>query len=516
MANTRKYINISTLMVNPENYRFSPVKDEKTAIKVMLDKHNSRIKQLLEDIATFGLNPSDILMVCKIENKYITLEGNRRLTALKILNDVSILKDIDIKYYNEYLKLLKSIKLPDNKLLNLSKIFCIVFDTPEEADRWVKLKHTGSNKGTGTIVWGTAEKRNFDNRTSSKKTNFISSLLLYLHNSPLYSDVIKQNLNNIPITNLERLLSDPYVREVIGINLEKNEIFKLYPDSEISKPLSKILLDLINKKINVKNIYTKDLRFEYTSTFLETDLPDINLKYKSQIKLYQSENEVNSKEEQLNLIDTNNDTDKNTENTQDITSSAMNNNPSEQSLQSFSENNNELSVTNVSNENSLFNEPTDENKPKTIKDNRDINRRKYLIPARVQIKINNPRINKIYKELKQLDIDKFTNSVAVLFRVFIEVSMDEYIEVNKLTTVNNDSKLSKKVSACLEDLKKKNLIKKDFIKPINISISNQDNLISINTFNSYVHNKHMYPDPTQLKNSWNQFEGFIISILNNC
>ena len=94
--------------------------------------------------------------------------------------------------------------------------------------------------------------------------------------------------------------------------------------------------------------------------------------------------------------------------------------------------------------------------------------------------------------------------------------MDEYIEVNKLTTVNNDSKLSKKVSACLEDLKEKNLIKKEFIKPINVSISNQDNLISINTFNSYVHNKHMYPDPTQLKNSWNQFEGFIISILNNC
>ena len=371
MANIHKYINISDLMVNPENYRFSPVKDEKTAIKVMLDNHNSRIKQLLKDIAAVGLNPSDILMVCKIENKYITLEGNRRLTALKILNDVSILKEIDSKYYNEYLKLLKSIELPNSKLLNLSKIFCIVFDSPEEADRWVKLKHTGANKGAGTIVWGTEEKRNFDNRTSVKKANFVSSLFLYLHNSPLYSDVIKQNLNNIPITNLERLLSDPHVREVIGINLQKNELFKLYPDSEISKPLNKILYDLINKKINVKNIYTKDLRFEYTSTFLESDLPDINLKYKSQVKLCQSEDEVNSKEEQLNLINTNIDVDKNIETTEDITPSVLNDilNPSEQPLKSFSENNNEISVTNVSNENSLLNEPTEENKPKTIKDN---------------------------------------------------------------------------------------------------------------------------------------------------
>ncbi|MBQ3422564.1 MAG: hypothetical protein IJH34_13115, partial [Romboutsia sp.] len=153
---------------------------------------------------------------------------------------------------------------------------------------------------------------------------------------------------------------------------------------------------------------------------------------------------------------------------------------------------------------------------KSQKDNRDINDRKNLIPGRVQIKINNPRINQVYKELKKIDINQLPNAVAVLFRVFIEISMDEYIEINTLNNVTQNSKLNNKVQECLNDLKTKKLIKQEFIKPVNVSISDKDSIMSINTFNSYVHNKHMFPDSTQLKNSWNQLEGFLIAIHKNC
>ncbi|MBY7069744.1 hypothetical protein, partial [Clostridium sporogenes] len=155
------------------------------------------------------------------------------------------------------------------------------------------------------------------------------------------------------------------------------------------------------------------------------------------------------------------------------------------------------------------------NDNKNIRDTIDINKRKYLIPGRVQIKIYSPRINQIYKELKKLEVDKYPNSVSVLFRVFIELIVDNYINKNDIKSVTEDSKLNKKVQECLTDLKNKNLINKNVIKPVNIAISNPDSIISINTFNSYVHNSYIFPDPIQLKNSWNNLSTFLIALLNN-
>ncbi|GAI24887.1 unnamed protein product, partial [marine sediment metagenome] len=57
--------------------------------------------------------------------------------------------------------------------------------------------------------------------------------------------------------------------------------------------------------------------------------------------------------------------------------------------------------------------------------------RKRLIPKSCVLKINNPKVDSIYRELQRIDV-KFKNAVAVTFRVFIELSLDCYIEANGL------------------------------------------------------------------------------------
>lgn len=506
MPNTYIYktINIINLVVNPENYRFPAVNSENLAIKTMLDKHNKEIKELLKDIIINGTNPSERLMVFKSKQNYITLEGNRRVTALKILKNVEKLKEIDTNYYKEYYKLLSKLDLK-NVTEKTFQIDCVVFNSPEDADKWVELKHTGSNGGKGTIVWGTNEKRNFKELTSSKSTSVIPSLINYFKESSFYSDIIKQNLDSLPITNLERLLSDPSVRDAIGIDISKNVIYKLFPDNEISKPFNRILTDLINKKITVKTIYTKDSRYDYTSSFTENELPNTTTRLNNAIPLIATDN----KEDVTSQIPI--ELNPNTTTGNPINSSEYEN---------FSNNilNKTIKSTNLSKvESNTENQQSQEQQKKESRDKKDINKRKNLIPGIVQVKINHPRINQVYKELKRLNINDFPNSVAVLFRVLIEISMDEYIKNNDtITNVTNDSKLIKKVSACLDDLKSKKLINEDFIKPVNVCISDKDSILSINTFNSYVHNKNMYPDQTQLKNCWNQLQGFLLAILSKC
>lgn len=518
MKNEYKIINITNLIVNPENYRFEPVGNESDAIKIMLDTHNKAIKQLLVDILENGLNPSDPLVVHKIGNNYITLEGNRRLTSLKIINNIDLLKSIDIKYYNEYKKILDKTKRDVN--IDLNNIPCVNFKNPSDADKWVSLKHTGSNGGKGTIPWGTTEKRRFKDKTSNEQSTslVVTSLLDYIKSSPLYVDSIKNNLSKIPITNLERLIFDPLVRDVIGIDITKGVIYKLYPDEEIAKPLTKILDDLISKRLVVTKIYTKDLRTDYTSTFTSKEIPDVTKKLDNIIEL-NSNNIIKNNfapiipegPQQIVLLNNENEySNTKTDNSIDSLSKT------EITIDIDKFNDTSTLPENNANNNNNNNTFTPILSKSKEKDRRDINNRKYLIPGRVQISINNPRINQVYKELKKMDVSQLTNAVAVLFRVFIEISMDEYIEKNALTSISVNSQLNKKVQACLEDLKAKKLLSQDYIKPVNVSISDKDSLLSINTFNSYVHNKHMFPDPTQLKNSWNQLEGFLISIHKNC
>ncbi|NME65659.1 hypothetical protein HF846_13750 [Clostridium cadaveris] len=580
MGNFTKTIHISKLVVNPENYRFESVENEFEAIKTMLTEHNKEIKNLLKDILEFGLNPSDLLIVYNFDGNYITLEGNRRLTSLKIINDVNILTNIDNQYYKEYTKLLNrnSKKTSDD----LTKIKCVIFDDIKEAERWVEIKHTNNNKGKGTIRWNTSQIRRYETKRSEdsadKKTtrsHIIIQLLKYIQDSSFYSDIIKQNLSMLPITTLERLLSDPHVRGVIGIEIEKNKIYKIYPDYEISKPLNKILSDLINKKIHVNDVYTKDKRIIYTSNFNINDKPNALERFDSYMPLenliYYQKNtnnpQLNFFDNKSNSLDSNDKHQKETVKFNDINDNLIINNTTDNidfnsnnnnisttssdniniSTTTSSDNNNISTTTSSDNNNVSTVTSSDNNNVSTVtssdninvstttssdninistntiinnskkqKDKPDINKRKNLIPRSISISISNHRINQIYIELKRLEIDTYPNAVAVLFRVFLEITLDDYIESNNLKSVNLDSKLNKKVQECLSHLNSKKLISKEQMKPVNVCISDNNSVFSVNTFNSYVHNKHMYPDPTHLKNSWNSLEGFIIALLSNC
>jgi hypothetical protein len=36
----------------------------------------------------------------------------------------------------------------------LDEVTCVLFDTEEQAEHWIRLRHTGQNKGRGLVAWG--------------------------------------------------------------------------------------------------------------------------------------------------------------------------------------------------------------------------------------------------------------------------------------------------------------------------------------------------------------------------
>src|SRR5450759_2195385 len=130
----RKIISIDKLLVNPENPRFEPVKNQKEAIELMLNKVGKKILNLAENIAEFGINPSKRLMVVELEDGFfLPVDGNRRVTALKLLDkpDIAVQKDFVASF--RALREKYNSKIPD-------AVECVVFPDKETAFRWVKLE----------------------------------------------------------------------------------------------------------------------------------------------------------------------------------------------------------------------------------------------------------------------------------------------------------------------------------------------------------------------------------------
>ena len=56
------------------------------------------------------------------------------------------------------------------------------------------------------------------------------------------------------------------------------------------------------------------------------------------------------------------------------------------------------------------------------------------------------------------------------------------------------------------------ILDKDKLKGIRNALGNNNHILSIDTFNAYVHNKHLNPTENDLKLSWDNIEHFVLKL----
>jgi len=157
MGTTQEQVPVSSIVLNPENFRHRSVDSEQDAISALFGDQVKRAEmlELAADITQRGLDPSSLPIVEAVGGYWRVLEGNRRVAVLKVLANPSVLPNIqDVgptamkSYRDKFAKLGQVAKLPRN-------ILCVVTDDREFANHLIRLKHTGPNahKGAGTILW---------------------------------------------------------------------------------------------------------------------------------------------------------------------------------------------------------------------------------------------------------------------------------------------------------------------------------------------------------------------------
>ncbi|MHA8064913.1 hypothetical protein [Aquirufa aurantiipilula] len=442
---TIKQISITNLLLNIENPRFELVGNQREALLAMVNDQADKILNLAKDIVEIGmLNPSELVIVTPSENltnHFIVLEGNRRVTTLKLLTTPEIISSDNNSFFKKIKPL--SDKFQQNPILEIS---CVIFADSEKANKWIKLKHTGENEGIGIVRWDAQQVARFEERIDGTSPIALQAID-FLRKDVSVDAELKEKLKDVPSSSLDRLLKDKSVQSLIGLSIKDYRLQTNLKRNEVVKGLTKIVTDLIDKKIRVKDIYTKEDREKYVKSFLPSEIPDKKQKERINWEL--------------------------------VSASTIQSKPQSSSPQ---------------------------------KTNPILKERETLIPKDCTLNITDARLIKIYKELRKLQVNNYENAVGVLFRVFIELSIDTYIDRFPINNITHDTKLKQKVIEVSLHMEQNGVAKKGELKGIRSAVNNQHDMLSMDTFNAYVHNRHLSPAAKSLITSWDNIQVFITKL----
>lgn len=450
-----KNLKIGSLLLDQENPRIPPVGSQRDALQQVIDDQQEKLANLADSIVEEGLSPIDLWFVERSatqSDKWIVLEGNRRIAALKILDNPNVLSGLTLS--NSLKKRL------DNAAKSFKKdtvepVSCVE-TTREDANPCIQRRHTGEDDGRGLVGWdGQASARFRGGDPALQALEFVRQ---HGNLTPEQHAALRGRY----ITTLRRLLESPDVRSLLGLDLKKEELFSIVSAEELIKGLRRIVLDLAEKKINVTALKKKDQMIAYVSGLDKKDKPDLRKTIAPQ------------KLDEL------------------------------------------MSTPKTTPGASPGGSPSARN-PRTP----PTPPRLSIVAKPSPLKVTSPaKATEIYEELKSLQLAKNRHAISVLFRVFLELSVDHHlISIGSKTTFmppggnrEKDKTLKIKILECIDDfVTNKGTPKKDFAS-ITKMASDPKSLLSLETLHSYVHSRFSTPMQSDLTAMWDNAQPLLAKI----
>lgn len=142
-----------------------------------------------------------------------------------------------------------------------------------------------------------------------------------------------------------------------------------------------------------------------------------------------------------------------------------------------------------------------------IKENKSLLDRTALFPTNFKLKIPKSRINDIYLEMKDLSDNNQKESFAIMTRIFLEFTVDDYGDKNIPTYKDkrensNNFKLRARIICVAENMHSNDLLSDKELNAIKTTIDNEKSPVKIEALNQYVHNSKFSPDESSLKVFW--------------
>lgn len=208
--------------------------------------------ELLKHIVKYGqLSPLENILLLSHGNRYIVLEGNRRLFALRLLNQHKpTLQLLGERKQTQVESIVKGHK-------PITEVRAVIFEHRVDAAPWITLKHASGQGGAAMKPWGAFEKdrdeynRNPDN--CPKTLAFIYTAINLRGSHKGFADVIDRVLEN-GYTNLERIITSSFFEEMTGITISGTMLRSPYGEKYVHNIVMSICEALANKEANSRDL----------------------------------------------------------------------------------------------------------------------------------------------------------------------------------------------------------------------------------------------------------------------
>jgi hypothetical protein len=443
----------SVLLLDPQNPRLGRVEESQVdTLHDLWQRLPTKLLGLARHIAEKGLDPTARLLVIPSSapaGTFTVLEGNRRIAALRALEDVDSVRE---RLAAGQLKKLATSAEAYRKA-PIDKVSCVVFDNRQEAADWIELRHTPDTEGAGVLMWGAAEKARFKARQGVAELAVQVIELVREHGQ--IDDSTRKALDGRYLTTLRRVLNDPQARKDLGVTKDGEGKLQLeFPGNQSVKALTRVVTDLATSAKDVSHVYYKKDRREYIASL--PDLPDPKNRLSKPLGVAAAI----------------------------VAGGGAPARPAKAGKGGPS----------------VIGAPGP---------------RKKLVPGGLRLTIPSKRMAKIFRELREMSPDDYPNAIAVLLRVFLELSVDDFILDKGLMSRPQWSKagLTEKLKKFLAYVLSSNLMTKQDLQPIRRALlKNRLMGASIESLHAYVHNAKYIPKADDLRDAWDDFQPLFVTI----
>ncbi len=477
-----KKINVKNLQLDLENPRYpNPPENQRQAIEFMLQLQGDKLLLLAEDIIDHGLDPSERLVVVEDEEKnLIVVEGNRRLTTLKLLQNINMVNE------EKTTKKIKKLLVSNPQVPK--EVDCVVYSVDDERyEHWINLKHTGENNGIGRVRWKGQETDR--HRAKHGESSFANQLLNFASKEADLNDSIRLNKHKLKITNITRLLGDPAIRERFNLQPINSVLFCNSHKSEFITNVTSLFEAMLETDDSGKVLFTVD-----------------RIRKKHDRKDFVDQLGISASNETLTTSWKITEPESYNNGTQSKGEQPKGEQPKGEQPKGEQPKDEQPKGEQPKGEQPKDEQPKD-NKPRNGSKLAPSPSRNVLIPVGCKLNIPDKKCSGLFRELKsKLNFEDHEYSISVLIRVFLELSLTHYMDSNKDAKITNPKKtgLHDKVVLVAEHLRTNNGLTGPEATAIKSSSSGY--FKADGAAQQYVHNKHALPDKRAINTMWDNLE----------
>lgn len=466
---------------------------ELTEAQVISELLDENVMQLASDIVQNGYAPVSVFMVVEEEGKKVVVDGNRRLLALKIINNPEIIRSIGLtKDYD------KAVLLHNEQKEDLTAAVSIIYPTREEAERDMAKLHLA---GIAIQQWKLIRQYRYFQKRIDRDDLTIESLaeVLAIEKNIIKKGIKTYQLYTIAHDNLQNIVedieqdiftdsvfkTDKFQRAVVN---GEGERFLGYSFSDEDQRVSiydmNIFLDRL--RLVLLEIYDKNSPYFSSAQFRASDrlgfFRTIDSKFKSDTEYKKIEKERKKAKDSGQG---------------DLFNPGSKNGADEQETVGVSSS-------------SPTPEPPTNSTARSVKDPKGL-----FWASKVPYQLNNTSLKKMYDELKTIEVNAYPNATHDLLRSFLECALVEYLtSTGEYVKIKKNEQHNPKLSELLDNIIGNRLVDDDHvIESLKLIKSNWSSPYSLQRMNLVNHSKNYSSSEGDVRAAWGKLEDLFRAIL---